>query len=374
MALTPEERLLQQRSKPLFTTDSTSSAIASEEANLANQRKTILAAIERAAQAESPEATTEPQFDFNQPVSGESSQIVESGVQQGSVLPGKVQITQAFGNYNPGLEPNKSGRNWGVDFGVKEGTPIALPAGEWEVVQAYNQAKGKGRVGNRENSGYGNSVLVRNARTGEVMRFSHLSGVNVQPGKIYKGGTVIGASGATGNVTGPHLDLEYKNAQGQFQDITRSPYAKQVFGMGGGGSTSGEGGGFNVKKIASKVGEMYQKAFPSAPLNQFNNVMGMAQQGVTAQTMTPEQKQSMLDSSMGFAMGSTSPVRRLPAQVNLIEKGLASEATPAMQAISKLYETHSQVVGKNATKWITKNIPSELDRINTMLADLKGLL
>lgn len=155
--------------------------------------------------------------------------------QQPAVIPGGAPVTQSFGKYNPELEPNPSGRNWGVDFGVKEGTPLAVPPGEWVVDDAYSGSNKRGFVGNtKDNAGYGNSVLVRNTKTGETMRFSHLSGVNVKPGQSLKGGTVIGTSGATGNVTGPHLDLEYK-VNGQFQDVTKSPYAQYLFGKGMGG-------------------------------------------------------------------------------------------------------------------------------------------
>jgi murein DD-endopeptidase MepM/ murein hydrolase activator NlpD len=143
---------------------------------------------------------------------------------------GKVGINQAFGNYNPGIERySKDGRNYGVDFGVKEGTPLALPPGEWKVVQAFAGAKGKGRIGDSTNSGYGNSVLVLNTKTGEMMRFSHLQSVNLSEGSVYKGGTIFGRSGATGNVTGPHLDLEYKDSGGQLRDIMSSQYAKYLF-------------------------------------------------------------------------------------------------------------------------------------------------
>lgn len=160
-----------------------------------------------------------------------SMPINEIGGSQGVVIPSNAPVTQRFGNYNPGVEVfNKSGINTGTDFGIKEGTPLALPPGQWQVVDAYNKASGKGYIGNNQNSGYGNSILVKNVNTGETMRFSHLSGVNVQPGKVYEGGTIIGASGATGNVTGAHLDLEYKTPSGVLADILKSPYARYLFG------------------------------------------------------------------------------------------------------------------------------------------------
>lgn len=157
-------------------------------------------------------------------------QSVQMG-HQGSVMPGRAEVTQKFGNYNPGLYRgiNKSMTNTGTDFALKPNTPLALPPGTWEVMEAFDRASGGGR-GNKQNMGYGNSVLVRNTQTGETLRFSHLNGVNVQRGRTYKGGTVLGTSGATGNVTGPHLDLEYRNEGGQLADVLTSRYSNYLFG------------------------------------------------------------------------------------------------------------------------------------------------
>lgn len=146
---------------------------------------------------------------------------------QSSILGTKAPITQAFGNYNPNIEVfSKSGVNSGTDFGVGEGTPVAVPDGQWKVLQTYDKAQGKGYIGNKENSGYGNSVLVQNPATGEKLRLSHLSQVGVKEGDVIEGGSIIGASGSTGNVTGAHLDLEFFNALGQLADILQSSYAK----------------------------------------------------------------------------------------------------------------------------------------------------
>ena len=126
-------------------------------------------------------------------------------------------ITQQFGNYNPNLYRgiNKSMRNTGVDFGYKQGSPVALPPGQWEVIE----------VGKGYNRGYGNSILVRNSQTGEKLRFSHLSKMaQVRQGQVVGGNGVIALTGATGNVTGPHLDLEYYTPQGQVASVLRSPY------------------------------------------------------------------------------------------------------------------------------------------------------
>lgn len=134
-------------------------------------------------------------------------------------------ITQAFGNKS-GVEVFSHGINTGVDIGVPKNTPIALPKGKWKVISAFNGAK-NGFVGDNENSGYGNSVYVQNVDTGEKLRFSHLNQVHI-PSDTLEGGQVIGLSGATGNTTGPHLDLEYRDSNGRLGDFLQTPYASQI--------------------------------------------------------------------------------------------------------------------------------------------------
>ena len=75
---------------------------------------------------------------------------------------------------------------FGIDIGVNEGTPVHLPQGNWKVESVYNNARGKGYIGNGENSGYGNSVLARNLDTGEAYRFSHLLKAAVQAGQQHQ--------------------------------------------------------------------------------------------------------------------------------------------------------------------------------------------
>ncbi len=134
-------------------------------------------------------------------------------------------ITQPYGNKS-GVEVFSHGVNTGVDIGLPKNTPVALPTGKWKVVSAFNGAK-SGYIGDNENSGYGNSVLVKNVDTGETLRFSHLSQLNI-PSDNLSGGQVIGLSGQTGNTTGPHLDVEYKNANGQLGDFLQTPYAQSI--------------------------------------------------------------------------------------------------------------------------------------------------
>lgn len=143
---------------------------------------------------------------------------------EGSVLGGSPVLTQKFGNRNSRYNNVSGGVNRGADFGVPVGTPVFAPGGgDWQVVNAYSGASGRGM----QNSGWGNSVLLRNTKTGETMRMSHLSKVAVRQGDIIKGGAAIGLSGDTGHATGPHLDVEYTTPYGKLSDVMRSPYASQ---------------------------------------------------------------------------------------------------------------------------------------------------
>lgn len=126
-------------------------------------------------------------------------------------------ITQAYGNYNPGLYKgiNASMTNTGTDFGAPEGTPIHLPQGKWEVVEQ----------GTGWNRGYGNSTMVKNKETGEMLRFSHLSKMHkLEPGQEIQGGQLFGLVGKTGHTTGSHLDLEAYDENGNLVDVMKTRY------------------------------------------------------------------------------------------------------------------------------------------------------
>ena len=144
---------------------------------------------------------------------------------QGKVLASAGPVTQRFGAYNPQVERFSGGVNLGADFGTPQGTKVAVPQGEWVVLEAFGGA----RAGNRStNRGYGNSVLVRNRMTGEMLRFSHLSRVGVRPGQLVKGGQVVALSGSTGNSTGPHSSIMFIDSRGRIRDVLKSRYKNQI--------------------------------------------------------------------------------------------------------------------------------------------------
>ncbi len=105
---------------------------------------------------------------------------------------------------------------------------MTLPKGNWQVVSTYDQADPQGGyIGNYENQGWGNSVMVKNADTGEVLGFHHMAGVAVQPGQTIQGGN-IGTTGFSGNATGPHLALEYYDTNGNPGDVLNTQYSNIV--------------------------------------------------------------------------------------------------------------------------------------------------
>lgn len=127
-------------------------------------------------------------------------------------------VTQPYGNYNP-IEPSPGNINYGTDFRVKDlqdKTVRNLFNQALRVVEVYGNAQpGSGGVGNMENRGYGNSVLLA-LEDGSMIRVSHFD--NLAPlrvGDTIQPGQEIGVAGATGNVTGAHSDVEVYSPEGK---------------------------------------------------------------------------------------------------------------------------------------------------------------
>lgn len=121
-----------------------------------------------------------------------------------------LEVTQAYGEVNP-IEPTPGNVNIGTDLRTKNLTnkSFSLPVSA-KVIQIY---KDDGR------NPYGNSVLLQ-LPTGEMVRLSHLSNLgNYQEGQDILPGQYVGTTGATGNVTGEHLDVEYYGQDGQLKDL-----------------------------------------------------------------------------------------------------------------------------------------------------------
>ncbi len=112
----------------------------------------------------------------------------------------KIIITQDFGNTpfatkNPQIY-NGKGHN-GVDFRASVGEPI-LAADDGKVIDIGDTDKQCRGVS------YGKWILIEHSNNLSTL-YAHLSLIKVSAGEIVKRGQLVGYSGDTGYVTGPHL-------------------------------------------------------------------------------------------------------------------------------------------------------------------------
>lgn len=174
-------------------------------------------------------STDEPTTPVDNPFLTASKQ---AGIQpvdsQENILSQPSEVTQRYGTYNPGLEVFSGGVAGDTNFATPAGTPVALPPGKWEVVKTYDTANPVGHIGNSENEGYGNAIMVQNKDTGEKLHFIHLSDVHVKPGSLITGGKIIGKTGSSGNATGDNLGLEYYDKSGKLGEVLDSSYGKYL--------------------------------------------------------------------------------------------------------------------------------------------------
>jgi murein DD-endopeptidase MepM/ murein hydrolase activator NlpD len=95
-----------------------------------------------------------------------------------------------------GFGPRAGGFHTGLDFPAPAGTPVAAAAPGCATSAGWND-------------GYGLVVVL--AHTAGVTTWSaHLSRIDVGPGACVGAGARIGAVGATGRATGPHLHFEVR--------------------------------------------------------------------------------------------------------------------------------------------------------------------
>ncbi|MER7198235.1 peptidase [Streptomyces sp. CB01635] len=105
-----------------------------------------------------------------------------------------------------------SGSHTGIDFHAASGTSVhAVGAGT--VVEA-----GWGGA-------YGNNIVIK-MNDGTYTQYGHLSSIGVSVGRTVTPGQQIGLSGATGNVTGPHLHFEARTSPEYGSDIDPVAYLR----------------------------------------------------------------------------------------------------------------------------------------------------
>jgi murein DD-endopeptidase MepM/ murein hydrolase activator NlpD len=105
------------------------------------------------------------------------------------------RVTSGFKmRFHPILQTWKA--HLGVDYAATTGTPVRT-VGDGTVDFAGVQ------------NGFGNVVMVKH-RNNQMTVYAHLSRINVKKGQSVSQGQNIGAVGATGWATGPHLHFEFR--------------------------------------------------------------------------------------------------------------------------------------------------------------------
>ncbi|WP_430383674.1 transglycosylase family protein [Streptomyces sp. P10-4] len=104
------------------------------------------------------------------------------------------------------------GYHTGVDFAVPTGTSVKAAAAGRVVTAGWGGS-------------YGYQVVLRHA-DGRYTQYAHLSAISVRVGQSVTAGQRIGRSGATGNVTGPHLHFEVRTGPGFGSDIDPLAYLR----------------------------------------------------------------------------------------------------------------------------------------------------
>jgi murein DD-endopeptidase MepM/ murein hydrolase activator NlpD len=114
--------------------------------------------------------------------------------------------------YKAGGAVWSSGSHTGVDFHAASGTSVRS-VGSGTVVEA-----GWG-------GSYGNNIVIK-MNDGTYTQYGHLSSIGVSVGQTVTPGQQIGLSGATGNVTGPHLHFEARTTAEYGSDIDPVAYLR----------------------------------------------------------------------------------------------------------------------------------------------------
>ena len=118
-------------------------------------------------------------------------------------LPVEFPVTSEFGD--PAIPGVRSTIHEGIDFGCPVGVNVMASAAGRVLTAHFNSA-------------YGLRAQIEHEHNGELWQtwYCHLSMLRVVPGQSVIAGQSVGQSGATGNVTGPHLhfNVQYMSDMG----------------------------------------------------------------------------------------------------------------------------------------------------------------
>lgn len=121
------------------------------------------------------------------------------------VMPCKGEISSPFGKRVHPLSGEETSHN-GIDIAIDSGTEVcAIEDGEVQKSE-YNQFSG-------------NYIVIAH-KDGYTSSYAHLKETKVKTGDIVKKGDIIGISGSTGAVTGPHLHMEIRKDSSPIDPMT----------------------------------------------------------------------------------------------------------------------------------------------------------
>ncbi|GAA2522651.1 M23 family metallopeptidase [Streptomyces levis] len=179
------------------------------------------------AAASASEAPSAPKASAEKPAKKSSGSTDSAKSSSGSSA--KTQAPAKPAAAEPAAQSNASGYSSPVD-GATVGTPYRMSGSMWSsgyhtgvdfVVPTGTSLKavGAGTVVSAGWGGaYGNQVVVK-LNDGHYAQYAHLSQLSVTAGQAVSAGQQVGLSGATGNVTGPHLHFEIRTAPGYGSDV-----------------------------------------------------------------------------------------------------------------------------------------------------------
>ncbi|MGX1509833.1 M23 family metallopeptidase [Streptomyces collinus] len=165
------------------------------------------------AQSEKPaakpaEKPAQKSTDAEKAASSSSSDSSDTGTQSAGTTSGYTSPVQGG---TVGTPYHQSGSMW--SSGYHTGTDFVVPTG------TSLKAVGAGTVVSAGWGGaYGNQVVIQLA-DGHYAQYAHLSSLSVSAGQSVTAGQQVGLSGATGNVTGPHLHFEIRTTPDYGSDI-----------------------------------------------------------------------------------------------------------------------------------------------------------
>lgn len=257
---------------------------------------------------------------------------------------GKFRVTSGEGNRKRGRNTNgtlMSGFHHGVDIAgpVPGSKPDILNITGGKVVWT-------GVAG-----GWGKTVIVQNP-DGYTVQYGHLDSISVKPGDSVPAGGKIGVMGATGNVTGVHLDMIVtKNGKSIKRDGSVLAAAPASIARRAGNK-------FPAQADGSTVVDKKDLKIPGMPVNPFalTDQMLAAQGGQTGQGQVGQVGQVGQGGTAPYAGTATSPDTDLfasnPIQspLNLLS-GSVGVAVPTT-------ETENQLFGNIANMGFDKSLES----------------